>query len=227
MFEVNNGVTKIDGSRGKYTEENVTNPSVRYGRNAVQNFYSYMEHPIVSDKNTTPPILDFGTNPDAQDKNIEAMDKYTKANDDYLKSLPPLEYEYRYMPNIHKKGEIDKNALLGAAYEEMGGRKSVQVKEIDQIFGMTDDFTSASMDLNKDGKIDLGEYSTSILASDMLSKSADTISADNIDGTINQKGHNAVQEYAKKSNAEKASMLYGYLYDKYNLYNAAKDFNEG
>ena len=224
MFEVNKGVVKIDGNRGKYNEENVTNPSVRYGRNAVQNFYAYMEHPIANDNNATPPILDFGTNPNATDKNIEAMDKYTKANDDYLKSLPPLEYEYRYMPNIHKKGEIDKDALLGAAYEEMGGRKEVQVKDVDQIFGITDDFTSASLDLNKDGKIDLGEYSTSILAADMLSKSTEAVNPDNIDGTINKKGHDAVQEYAKKSNAENAAMLYSYLYDKYNLYNAANNF---
>ena len=36
MFEVNNGVAKIDGIKGKYNEENVTNPSVRYGRNSVQ-----------------------------------------------------------------------------------------------------------------------------------------------------------------------------------------------
>ena len=224
MFEVKNGVVKIDGTRGKYNEENVANPSVRYGRNAVQNFYTYMENPIANDNNATPPILDFGTSPNAADKNIEAMDKYTKANDDYLKSLPPLEYEYRYMPNVHKKGEIDKDALLGAAYEEMGGRKEVQVKEVDQIFGITDDFTSASMDLNKDGKIDLGEYSTSILAADMLSKSTETINPDNIDGTINKKGHDAVQEYAKKSNAQKAAMIYGFLYDKYNLYNAANNF---
>ena len=227
MFEVNNGVSKIDGSRGKYTEENVKNPSVRYGRNAVQNFYAYMEQPIVCDNNATPPILDFGTNQNAADKNIEAMEKYAKANDDYFKSLPPLEYEYRYMPNIHKKGEIDKDALLGAAYEEMGRRKAIEVKEIDQTFGITEDYTSAPMDLNKDGKIDLGEYSTSILASDMLSKSTDKISPENIDGTINQKGHSAVQDYAKKSNAEKATMLYSYLYDKYNLHDASKTFNEG
>ena len=125
MFEVNNGVVKIDGSRGKYTEENVVNPSVRYGRNAVQNFYAYMEQPIITDNNATPPILDFRGTADAKDKNIESMEKYVKANDDYLKSLPPLEYEYRYMPNIHKKCGIDKDALLGSAYEEMGGRREV------------------------------------------------------------------------------------------------------
>ena len=36
MFEVNNGVAKIDGSRGKYDggkyESKVSDPSVRYGR---------------------------------------------------------------------------------------------------------------------------------------------------------------------------------------------------
>ena len=58
MFEVNNGVAKIDGSRGKYDggkydggkyESKVSDPSVRYGRNAVENYYTYVEHPIVTD----------------------------------------------------------------------------------------------------------------------------------------------------------------------------------
>ena len=48
MFEVNNGVAKIDGSRGKYDggkyESKVSDPSVRYGRNAVENYYTYLLH---------------------------------------------------------------------------------------------------------------------------------------------------------------------------------------
>ena len=42
MFEVNNGIVKIDGSKGKY-DGKVTDPSVRYGRNAVENYYTYLE----------------------------------------------------------------------------------------------------------------------------------------------------------------------------------------
>ena len=220
MFELNNGVAKIDGSRGKYAEDKVTNPSVRYGRNAVNNFYSYLEQPISKDNNPTPPILDFGLNPESADKNIEQMEKYTKENDAYLKSLPPLEYEYRYMPNIHKAGDIDKDALMGAAYEELGQRKEVSVKELDETFALSKDFSTNPMDVNKDGKIDIGEYGSSILAADMISNGG------NIKGTINNKGHNALQELTKKANAEAASMLYGSLYKGLNLGDSAKKFDE-
>lgn len=218
MFEVNNGVAKIDGVKGKYNEENVTNPSVRYGRNSVQNFYSYLEKPIAEDNNATPPILDLGLNPDAAENNIALMDRYTKENDAYLKSLPPLEYEYRYMPNIHKKGEIDKDALMGAAYEELGRRKEVDVKALDKTFALDKDYSTSPMDINKDGKIDIGEYGTSILAADMISNNG------NINGTINNKGHNALQELTKKANAEAAATLYGSLYNGFNLGNAASKF---
>lgn len=218
MFEVNNGVTKIDGVKGKYSENNVTNPSVRYGRNSVQNFYAYLEQPIVKDNNATPPILDFGTTPEAAEKNIEKMEKYTRANDIYLESLPPLEYEYRYMPNI-TKNKIDTDALLGAAYEELGGRKEIKADDLDKTFALSNDFTTSPMDINNDGKIDIGEYGSSILAADIISNNG------NINGTINQNGHKAVQELTKKANAEAATQLYSSLYNKYNLADATKKFN--
>lgn len=220
MFEVNNGVAKIDGIKGKYSEENVANSSVRYGRNSVQNFYSYLEQPIVADNNATPPILDFGITPEAADKNIERMEKYTKENDVYLNSLPPLEYEYRYMPNIHKKDEIDKDALLGTAYEELGRKTEVDTIVLDAKFAKNSNYSTDAMDLNKDGKIDIGEYGSSILAADMISNNG------KINGTINKNGHNAIQELTKKSNAEAATQLYSALYNKYNLGEAAKNYRQ-
>ena len=220
MFEVNKGVTKIDGVRGKYDENTVANPSVRYGRNSVQNFYSYLEQPIIKDNNPTPPILDFSTNPNAIDNNIKNMEKYVKENDAYLNALPPLEYEYRYMPNIHKAGEIDTDALLGAAYEELGGRKEVDVADLDKTFTVNNEYSTAPMDLNKDGKVDTGEYGASILAADLISNDGE------IKGTINQKGHKASIEFTKKANAQAATELYSSLYNQYKLDDAAKRFNQ-
>ena len=220
MFEVNNGVAKIDGIKGKYTEENVSNPSVRYGRNSVQNFYSYLEQPLVKDNNAVPPILDFSTNPNAADKNIDAMEKYVKENDKYLESLPPLEYEYRYMPNLHKRGEVDNDAVLGAAYEELGKRTEVGVKELDETFNLDDNFSTNSMDLNNDGKIDVAEYGSSILAADKISSEDGKI-----DGTINKQGHNAILELMKKGNAEAAANLYSSIYNQYNLGDSKDKFN--
>ncbi len=225
MFEINNGTSKIDGQKGIYDNQNITNPSVKYGRNAVSNYYSYIEKPIIDTLSSQPaPILDFNISPEAQDKNAEKLENFVKENDNYLKSLPPLEYEYRYMPNIHKRGEVDTSALMGAAYEELGARKQVSVNEVNNTISSSKDYTADALDLNKDGSIDIGEYGTTLLAADMLSKS-ETPDISNIDGTINQDGHKRVYEYAKKSNAEAAAKLYSNIYNQYNLGSAAINFN--
>ena len=208
MFEVNNGMAKIDG-------KNNTTASETYGRKAVNNFYSYAEKPITEDKFNTAPILDFGLNPNAQENNAKKIEGFLKENDDYLNALPPLKFEYRYMPNI-VNGQIDKDALLGAANEEMLRRPEMSVEEMDRNFAPSNEFTSKALDVNGDGKITNAEYSTSILAADMLSKS-DKPDPKNIDGTINEKGMNAVLTYSKKSNAAAAAALYSKIYKTYNL----------
>lgn len=218
MFEVNNGIAKINGANGKY-DERVSDPSVRYGRNAVENYYTYLENPIVEDKMTPAPILDFGLNPNADNNNADKLNKFLKENDEYLKALPPLQYEYRYMP----QGPVNTKALLGAAYEEMGGKKELSVEELDYRFAPDSSFTSKALDLNNDGKVDIGEYGSSILAADMLSKS-DTPDTKSIDGTINNKGFNAVLAYTQKSNVAAATKLYSNIYNTYNLGEAQKDF---
>ena len=220
MFEVRNGVANIDGTKGKY-DNKTTDPSVKYGRNAVENLYTYMEHPLVTDNMTTAPILDFGLNSDAPQKNIDKLDKFLKENDEYLKALPPLEFEYRYMPKM-PKGQVDRKAVLGAAYEEMG-ENELSVKELDSRFAPDNTFTSKALDVNNDGKVDIAEYGSSILAADMLSKS-DTPNPANIDGTINKKGFDAVLAYTQKSKAEAAAKLYSSIYNTYNLGEAKKDF---
>ena len=217
MFEVSKNVVKVDGTNGKYNDKTVTNPSERYGRNAVENYYTYLEKPLVEDNMNPAPILDFGLNPNAAEENINKIEEFKKENDRYLNALPPLEFEYRYMPNI-QKGIIDKAALLGAAYEEMGKWESISVNDMNRELSPDTSFTFEPLDINKDGKIDNSEYSTSILAADMLSKS-ETPDANNIDGTINSKGMNAVLAYTKKSNAAAAAALYSNIYNKFNLGN--------
>ncbi len=219
MFEVNNGVAKIDGSKGKY-DGKVSNPSVKYGRNAVENYYTYLEKPLIADTMNTAPILDFGLSPDAANKNADKIDKFLKENDEYLSALPPLEYEYRYMP----QGKVDTQAVLGAAFEEMGQNKDLSVQELDSRFAPDDNFTSKALDINNDGKVDIAEYGSSILAADMLSKS-DVADTKNVDGTINKRGFDAVLAYTQKSNLAAASKLYSNIYNTYNLGEAKNNFN--
>ena len=71
-FEIAGNVAKIEGSQGKY-DNKVTNPSVRYGRNAVENYYTYLEQPIIADTMNTAPILDFGLGPNAPQKNADKL----------------------------------------------------------------------------------------------------------------------------------------------------------
>ena len=215
MYELNNNVAKIDGLNGRYDEKKVVNPSERYGRNSVDNFYDYSEKPITEDSFKPAPVIIPSTEPQIVDNNIKRAEDYIEENDTYLNALPPLEFEYRYMPNM-PKGQIDKEALLGAAYEEMEQRKDIGVDELDFKYTPNSEYTFSGMDINGDKKVDNSEYAASILAADMLGKSS-TPDTNNIDGTINAQGMNAVMAYAKKSNIEAAKALYSSIYNKYNL----------
>lgn len=203
---------QVNGSNGRYDGQ-VVDESIRYGRNAVDNNIKQMQAPLVNDNYATPPVFDFSLNPEAQDKNLMAMESYIDKNDAYLNALPPLEYEYRYTPFAN--GTIDKKAVLGAAYEEMGGVKELSVGEFEKRFIIDDSMTAEPLDINKDGKIDVAEYGANIIAADVLGKgSTDPFKAD---GTINTSGLNAVLEYTKKSNAAAAAKLYSNIYNAYQL----------
>ena len=166
--------------------------------------------------------MDFSAKPEAQDLNIKLLEKYADKNDAYLKSLPPLQYEYRYMPNLNV-GKIDKKAVLAAAYEEMGQVKEMPVKDFEQRFLIDETYTAEPLDINKDGKIDIAEYGSNIIATDLLSKGVtDPMKAD---GVINTKGMNAILAYTKKSNADAAAKLYANVYNTHNLGSELNEFS--
>lgn len=203
----------LNGNNGFY-DDKIKDPSIRYGRNAVNNAQlQSSKYPV--DKSTAP-ILSLSNTEEAFNSNVEKIEKYINDNDKYLNSLPPLEFEYRYMP-VQEVGKVDKKALLGAAFEEMKA-KELSVEEFEYRYLVDDTtMTARPLDINKDGKIDLAEYSTNILATDLLSKGTTDVSK--IDGTINTKGMNAILEYTKKANAQAATNLYTKLYNTYELGN--------
>ncbi len=212
---------QVNGSQGPYDKKTM-DPSVKYGRNVVENHLSYMEAPLANDVPNPAPILKYSTNPQEVDENIENLEEFIDENDKYLKSLPPLQYEYRYLPNF-VNGQIDKKALLGAAYEEMGGVKELPVEEFENRYMIDDTMTAKPLDINKDGKIDISEYGANMIATDVLSKG--TTDVTKADGVINQKGMNAIIEYTKKSNAQAAANLYAKIYDTYGLNGSINGFN--
>ena len=203
---------EINGNQGKY-DNTVVDPSVRYGRNAVNNNMNYMKAPIVNDKPNPAPILDFMPDEKGMENNIKSLEKFIENNDAYLKSLPPLDFEYRYMPKP-VNGEIDRNAVLGAAYEEMG-TASLPVQEFENRYLIDDSMTAKPLDINKDGKIDISEYGANIVAADVLSKG--TTDVTKADGTINAEGLNKILEYTKKINSDAAAKLYADVYNTYSL----------
>lgn len=212
---------QVNGANGYY-DKKVENDSVRYGRNVVDNHFAHVLSPIVKDNMAVPPVLDFSQQSEAQDFNLKLLEKYADKNDEHLKSLPPLQYEYRYMPNL-SVGKVDKLAVLGAAYEEMGKVKELPVKVFEKRFLIDETYTAEPLDVNKDGKIDISEYGANIIAADLLSKgTTDPMKAD---GVINSKGMSAILAYTKKSNADAAAKLYSNIYNTHNLGSQLNEFS--
>lgn len=211
---------QVNGANGRY-DGKIKDKSLLYGSNAVDNHAQHLQAPITNDNFAMPPILDFSGTSEADDLNAKLLDRYTKENDAYLKSLPPLEYEYRYMPNVGV-GNVDKKAVLAAAYQEMGQVKEMPVKDFEDKFLIDDSQTAEPLDINKDGKIDIAEYGANIIATDLLSKGV--TDPKKVDGVINTKGMNAIMSYTKKSNADAAAKLYSNIYNTHNLGSQLNEF---
>lgn len=204
---------EVNGAKGAYDKFDMDD-SAKYGMNASSNHKTLAVSPILNDVAMDAPILDFMPTKDAAENNIKLLENFANSNDAYLKSLPPLEYEYRYMPKT-EKGNVDKKALMGAALEEMGNSEWKVSEFEDRYLLDKNTMTAEPIDINKDGKIDVPEYSTTILAADMLSKNS--TNPTDVDGSINDKGMNALLAYSKKSNAEAATKLYSDIYNHFNL----------
>ena len=204
---------EINGSKGMY-DGKISDDSERYGKNSVSNHREFVTNPLKTTMSGEAPMLSFSPTEEAQQENIEKLEGFVKENDEYLNSLPPLEYEYRYMPNV-ASGQIDKKALYSAAREEMGADEIPLRDFEEQVFPNTDEYTAKPLDLNNDNKINVPEYSASMLAADMLSKDEPDVAK--VDGSINSRGMTAVMEYARKSNAEAAAKLYSQISSTYSL----------
>lgn len=162
-----------------------------------------------------------------------ATDNYMNYTKDLEKSdnMPPLAFEYRYVPD----GKYSTLALMGNAYEELGKKTEVSVEELNKKFADTNkeigqksgvELCADALDLNNDGKVDLAEYATSTMATDMLDsldeKTMPTVN--NIDGVITNKGENAALKLYTKNNIQPAKQIFTNLYNTFNLNNAMNEF---
>lgn len=226
VYSIQNNVAYINGNKGIY-DGKINDNSVRYGRNAAANNFEYLKKlgGKRSESTDTFNYSDKNYGNLSKTKLIEAnSEKLIQETDDFLNSLPPLEFEYQYMPDGANGKNIDKMALLGAAFEEMGKKISIPVQEFTEKLKKSFQNADASaFDINKDGKVDNAEYSTSILVSDMLSK-GEKLEASKIDGKINNNGLSKILPYTNAKNLAAASKNLADIYNAYNLCEAQKAF---
>ena len=220
---------QINGSTGIY-DGTINNSSVRYGRNAVNNHQSYVKtFDITSSK--LPKIKSkklLGLSDDKFSKKLQQMDSSLETLDKALEL--PLDYELRYQPES-KNGAVDTMALMGAAYEQLGQKASISVRKATAMLkkSFTEFKKSVSanaLDTNKDKKIDLSEYASYMIASDMLSTepSSSDLKRENITGTITNQGENASYALFNKGIEEDARTIFKSIQSDFNLNEAQEKF---
>lgn len=215
-FKIGN-LASISGHNGAY-DNFISNNDARFGRNATDNYKKYIQSYYV-------PRTELSFSPqDSLDQKIEKTNKFIEQTAKQQAQLPPINFRFNYMP-VAQRGLVNQQALLGAAYEELGERLSVSVQEMDSVlnyFGDANKITSDALDINRDGNIDISEYSTSILLADMLDEGS--ININNIDGTITNKGENALTTFGLEQNKEIAYRIYSSLHQGYGLSGASREF---
>jgi|GEM_PF-1323420 len=227
VYSIQNNMAYINGSSGMY-DGKINNTSVKYGRNAASNLMEFLKPPKtdVFDVPKLPPTSDLlKMKLDEVEKALKPFDEIIDSTEKSIETKPPLDFEYRYMPESANGNNLDKMALLGAAFEEMGREISMPIQEfVDKLKLLVTNPTADAIDLNKDGKIDLAEYSSTIIATDMFSKDNSKVDVNNINGTINDKGLASVQALVNGKNIEKANEILTAIYNAYNLGEAKTEF---
>lgn len=232
MFQIIANKAYIDGAKGYY-DGKVQNPYVRYARNSVDNFKNYLAAFNYTVIEFTPEGLERQPKEDVFEHSTEDDTETEGTVLIFGDETPPLEYEHRYLPHASNYRFINKNALMGAAYEEMNEQKAVPVRVLSQNLQEVSDaaygenevlMDAAVLDLNNDGVIDLAEFSTTILLEDALSKDDSFFRPENIDGSITDTGENAGLEYMEADNYAFSRTVLKKIYKMFNLGRAQEAF---
>lgn len=209
-----NNVAITNGDKGPY-DNKISNPSVRYGRNAIANQFAY----LLSDNK-----LDF-SNMNEKDLKDDTFEKKMAKNESIVQNNTP-NFEYKYLPGSVDYQSLDKMALLGAAYEEIGQETEVPLDEVNKklqnSFG--NNISADALDLNGDNKIDISEYAASILLEDMAGKDPVQLDRKNITGVITNKSELNALRYLHNKNKEVTSQLLKEIYKMFGLADAKKEF---
>lgn len=217
-FLIVNGVTVINGNKGPY-DNSISNPSVKYGRNALANFFrTYSTKPLTEDK------FEFSSAKGADfDKQMAANEALAAKLKEQSENMPVPDFEYQYMPQKANSTNFDKMALMAAAYEELGQNTEIPLEELNNkvqsAFG--DKVSADALDLDGDKKVDIAEYSTGILLEDILSKDS---SNPNITGVINKKGQLKALSSLTSENQTRTNNALKTMHKIFELNTAKKEF---
>ena len=219
-FSIVSNIAIINGDKGPY-DGKVNNASVKYGRNSVANHYSFLNAFLnaPADKKN-----DF-SNMNEKDLKSDVFEKKMTHNEN-LANSNTSNFEYKYLPGQVNPQNIDKMALLGSAYEEMGQKTEISVdemnKQIQNSFG--NQISAEAMDLNGDKKVDIGEYSATILLEDMAGKDPNKMDIKNISGTITDKSEENMLGFFNVKNKDTTKKTLTDLYNSFRLVEAQKTF---
>lgn len=214
----------ITGNHGRY-DGIVRNSKVRYARNAMANLREYASYRMP--KVTFPDLTNLsGLSDDKFERKMSELSEALEKSQAVRKGMPPLDYTVKYLSGkAGMNSEIDTVALLGAAFEDLGRKLSVGTEKMTKDLQKTFNSKNASadvLDLDKNGRIDIAEYATSILAADMLSKAS--LEKKDIDGKITKDGHMRLISFFNKRNNYLPERVFGHLYDFFALDLAKKEF---
>lgn len=220
---------QINGSNGIY-DGTINNPSVRYGRNAGNNYKNYVQS-LDSSMDKFPQIKTGKLLKSSDDKFHKEVAKLNSALDNLDKSTDiSLSYEFRYQPKS-QKGVVDAMALMGAAYEQLGQKASISVRKATNMLKQScsefkKSVSAKALDINKDRKIDLSEYSSYMLASDMLSTepTSSDLKRTNITGMITNQGENASYALFNKEIEDVARNIFKSIQSDFKLTEAQAEF---
>ena len=222
MFQNINGIAYINGQKGVY-DGKINNNSVRYARNAVNNYQNtYSTNADWMKAQMTKLNGIASSDGDTFKKTIAETEKFLSTD------FPPIKFNMRYAEN--KSGKPDTLAVLSAAYEEMNKRTSVSVSELTKTLqqGVSPEHkelvSAESLDINKDGQIDVAEYGASILIEDMLSTDPASLNAKNVNGVITDEGQVNLLTFAAKQNYTPALETFKAVYNDFKLDEAKQNF---
>ena len=235
-YDVVNNRAIIDGANGPYNNGKKAKGAI-YGLNAAHNYSGYTKDLECQGRPIKPDIFTREHSPEEMMAEVNRLEK---------EKMPPINLLLRYAP---KKGSIsgffsrlftgsavNKQALLGFSYVEMGKKTAITIEEADAPFhteaykDIGAKLTAKAFDVNNDGKIDISEQAASTVIADVLSKDDNVSAVDKnlkkADGSYTNDGENKMMAFCNEKNLDAASKIVKNIHKELKLDKAMEKFEK-